>query len=100
MNGEQEIGIHNSALKSAAAVVVDKPRLALALKTLKEKVLEWFTCSAEGNLTVVNKHKLLWLFKEIQSSLHSWLPYFGFYSEYYAMGNNYIPLITLPSTIQ
>ena len=72
MNGEQKIGTHNSALKSAAAVVVDKPRLnsalksaaavvvdkprlALALKTLKEKVLEWFACLAEGNLTVVNK---------------------------------------------
>ncbi len=71
----QNIGSKNLPASKSPSVPqslpVDKPRLTLAIKTFKEKVLEWLSCSA-GDDTNDQKHKILQLFEQMHESLNSW----------------------------
>ena len=73
----QNIGNNNFASKSPSvpqSLPVDKPRLTLAIKTFKEKVLEWssYSTGVDTNHTNDQKKKLRQLLEQMHESLNSW----------------------------
>ena len=73
----QNIGNNNFASKSSSvpqSLPVDKPRLTIAIKSFKEKVLEWLSYSTgvDTNHTNYQKKKLLQLLEQMHKSLNSW----------------------------